>query len=85
MRPGSTTSLARFRAFRRPLPRRLESAGGAWEGRATGVYSADRGDSIVFWYTGTGAFSGLTYFELLTGGPTWTIWGQVFPGSPPTP
>lgn len=66
---------------------RLVNAGGAWEGRATGVYSSERGDTIAHWYTGTGKYAGLSYFELWTGGldGTWTIQGQIFPGNPPTP
>ncbi len=64
---------------------RLVAAGGAWEGRATGVYSTDRGDTIVTWWTGTGAYAGLAYFELATGTGPWTIQGQIFPGSPPKP
>jgi hypothetical protein len=64
---------------------RLVAAGGAWEGRATGVYSADRGDTIVWWWTGTGGYAGLTCFEVVTGFGPWTIQGQIFPGSPPQP
>jgi hypothetical protein len=64
--------------------RRIENAGGAWEGMGPGVYSADRGNIIVTWYRGTGAYAGLGYFELLTGPTTaLTIRGQVFPGDPP--
>jgi hypothetical protein len=65
---------------------RLENAGGAWEGRATGVVSLPgRGDIMVNWYKGTGDYTGLAYFELWTGSGPWTIQGQVFPGDPPTP
>jgi len=64
---------------------RLVGAGGSWEGRATGVYSSGAGDTIVTWWTGTGAYAGLTYFELVTGSGPWTIQGQIFPGSPPRP
>lgn len=63
----------------------LENAGGAWEGRATGVWSSDRGDIITIWYQGTGGYDGLSYFELLTGGHPWEIKGEIFPGDPPTP
>jgi hypothetical protein len=67
-------------------PVRLENSGGAWEGRATGVASLPgRGDIIVIWYEGTGGYAGLSYFELWTGQEPWTIQGQIFPGSPPTP
>ena len=65
---------------------RLDTAGGEWVGTYSGVYSSDRGDTIVYWYTGTGAYEGLTYFELVTGaGGLWTIRSQIYPGSPPQP
>lgn len=64
---------------------RLVAAGGAWEGRATGVYSTDIGDTIVWWWTGTDGYAGLTSFEVVTGKGPWTIQGQIFPGSPPEP
>ena len=65
---------------------RLQNDGGAWEGRATGVaYWCCLGDIIANWYTGTGDYAGLSYFELWTGGDPWTIQGQVFPGDPPPP
>ena len=64
---------------------RLENDGGAWVGTGSGVYSSDRGDIIAFWYTGTGGYAGLSYFELWTGREPWTIEGQIFPGDPPTP
>jgi hypothetical protein len=63
----------------------LTTPGGTWVGRATGVYSSDRGDTIVAWWTGTGAYKGLTYFSVATGGGPWEIQGQIFPGSPPNP
>jgi hypothetical protein len=64
---------------------RLENDGGAWAGEGSGVYSSDRGDTIAFWYTGTGGYAGLSYFELWTGRDPWEIQGQIFPGDPPTP
>jgi hypothetical protein len=64
---------------------RLVNAGGAWVGRMTGVYSTDRGDIIATSYKGTGGYAGLTYFELTTGRRPWTIQGQIYPGTPPTP
>lgn len=63
---------------------RLQNAGGAWEGRVTGVWSEDRGDSIVFWWTGTGGYEGLAYFSHASGWAPWKVEGQVFPGDPPT-
>ncbi len=63
---------------------RLKNDGGAWEGSGSGVYSSDRGDIIAFWYSGTGGYAGLSYFELWTGREPWTIQGQIFPGDPPT-
>jgi hypothetical protein len=64
---------------------RLTVAGGTWEGRASGVYSSDRGDTIVWWWTGTGGNAGLTCFELVTGTGPWMIQGEIFPGAPPKP
>ena len=65
---------------------RLENAGGAWEGRLSGVASLPgRGDTIVIWYKGTGGYAGLSYFELITGSEPWKIQGQIFPGDPPPP
>jgi len=66
---------------------RLENAGGAWEGRATGVaaFPSSPGDIIVNWYRGTGDYAGLAYFELWTGFDPWVIQGQIFPGDPPPP
>jgi hypothetical protein len=63
---------------------RLANAAGAWEGQLTGVYSSGRGDTIVVWYRGTGAYNRLAYYELLTGFGPWKIQGQIFPGEPPT-
>jgi hypothetical protein len=62
---------------------RLNAGGSPWEGRATGVYSGDRGDIIVWWWTGTGKYAGLACFELVTGMGPWSMQGQIFPGSPP--
>jgi hypothetical protein len=64
---------------------RLVNAGGAWEGRFTGVYSANRGDIITYWWTGTGGYAGLSYFSQTTGTSPWPITGQIFPGDPPNP
>ena len=65
---------------------RLENAGGAWEGRLSGVASLPgRGDIMEFWYRGTGGYEGLSYFELVTGSEPWKIQGQIFPGDPPPP
>jgi hypothetical protein len=63
----------------------LVTAEGTWEGRATGVYDSVQGDMIVTWWTGTGAYAGLSYFSVVTGKGPWTIRGQIFPGSPPQP
>jgi hypothetical protein len=64
---------------------RLVNAGGTWEGSFTGVYSADRGDIITYWWTGTGGYDGLAYFEQTTGTSPWPIRGMIFPGDPPNP
>jgi hypothetical protein len=62
---------------------RVETAGGAWVGKGSGVYSSDRGDIIAFWFRGTGGYAGLGYFELWTGRGPWTVRGLIFPGDPP--
>lgn len=72
-------------------PTRLRNAGGAWQGVASGIY--DTSDVIAIWYTGTGGYAGLSYFELLTrsdlfGGPLvdgYGVFGMVYPASPPAP
>jgi hypothetical protein len=65
---------------------RLENAGGAWEGRQLGVASLPGlGDTMEFWYPGTGGYEGLSYFALITGSEPWKIQGQIFPGDPPPP
>ena len=67
-------------------PVRLENDGGAWEGRLTGVASVpDVGDIIEIWYTGTGGYEGLSYFEQWTEADPWQLQGLIFPGEPPTP
>jgi hypothetical protein len=74
-------------------PTRLETADGAWQGVGSGILDKD-GDVIAMWYTGSGSYAGLAYFELL-GSPNlfdptipvdrYGVFGQIFPGSPPTP
>ena len=65
---------------------RLENDGGAWEGRLSGVGALpEPGDIITVWYTGTGGYAGLSYFEQLTGSEPWKLQGVIFPGDPPTP
>jgi hypothetical protein len=64
---------------------RLTNDGGSWDGRAAGVYSSDEGDTIVWWWTGTGGYAGLAAFELVTGTQPWKVQGQIFPGTPPDP
>jgi hypothetical protein len=63
-------------------PLRLESSGGAWVGKGSGVYSSDRGDIIATWYEGTGGYAGLGYFELWTGTSPWAIRGLIFASDP---
>ncbi len=72
---------------------RLETAGGTWTGVASGILD-EGGDVIAIWNKGSGAYAGLTYFELLArpdlfgtlpGATTSGVFGQVFPGDPPTP
>ena len=65
---------------------RLENAGGAWEGRQLGVASLPGlGDTMEFWYRGTGGYEGLSYFALVTGSEPWKIRGEIFPGDAPPP
>jgi hypothetical protein len=73
-------------------PSRLENAGGTWEGVGSGIY--DNSDVIAIWYKGSGSYAGLSYFELVArsdlfgptaGGIVTGVFGQVFPGDPPTP
>lgn len=65
---------------------RLENDGGVWEGRLSGVASLpERGDFITIWYTGTGGYAGLSYFEQWANADPWTLEGLIFPGDPPTP
>jgi hypothetical protein len=66
---------------------RLVNDGGAWEGKLTGIAALpEPGDTIVVWYRGTGGYTGLTYFQLITGhAPTWNIQGEIYPGDAPTP
>jgi hypothetical protein len=64
----------------------IRARGHVWDGRATGVWSTGAGDTIIWWFTGSGGYAGLTAFEVVTGSdPTWTINGQIYPGSVPTP
>jgi hypothetical protein len=62
---------------------RLENGGGAWEGKASGVFSSDRGDMYAVWYRGTGGYAGLGYFALITGLEPRQVRGMIFPGAPP--
>jgi hypothetical protein len=65
---------------------RLVNDGGAWEGKLSGIAAVpEPGDTILIWYTGTGGYAGLSYFQLLTGHDPWRIQGQIFPGVPPIP
>jgi hypothetical protein len=69
---------------------RLENEGGAWDGTYTGMFTPDTGDLISFWFTGTGAYEGLSYFEWdvmpISLGPVgFPVVGLIFPGSPPVP
>jgi hypothetical protein len=65
---------------------RLENDGGSWEGRLSGVGARpEPGDIIVVWYTGTGGYAGLSYFEQTTGREPFKLQGLIFPGEPPTP
>ena len=72
---------------------RLSNAGGAWQGVGSGILD-EGGDVIAQWYKGTGGYAGLAYFQLLAppflfgpnpGVNVTGVFGQVFPGDPPTP
>ena len=69
---------------------RLENAGGAWDGTMTGSYSTPRGDILLFWFTGSGGYEGLSYAMWAVLSPAEVAWtypvdGIIFPGSPPAP
>jgi hypothetical protein len=69
---------------------RLENEGGAWEGRYTGANTTETGDMFEVWYTGTGGYDGLSYFQWVTPAcapvpDRLELVGLIFPGSPPTP
>ena len=69
---------------------RLENAGGAWDGTMTGSYSMPRGDLLLFWFTGSGGYEGLSYAMWAVLSPAEVAWtykvdGIIFPGSPPAP
>jgi hypothetical protein len=61
------------------------NAQGAWEGTYTGVFDSVSGDTYVGWWTGSGAYVGLSFFLLGTGYPPNTIQGLIYPGTPPQP
>jgi len=66
---------------------RLVNAGGVWEGPYSGIFATGRGNIITTWYTGSGGYAGLSYYETITAsttGPGWVAVGLIFPGSPPT-
>ena len=64
---------------------RLVNAGGAWEGRSAGIKWGDGEIQIATWWTGTGGYAGLAYFQVSTGTELEPFQGQIFPGTPPTP
>jgi hypothetical protein len=64
---------------------RLTNAGGAWEGRSAGIRWGDGEIQFATWWTGTGGYAGLAYFQVSTGTELEPFHGQIFPGTPPTP
>ena len=65
---------------------RLVNSGGVWAGPYSGIFATGRGDIITTWYTGSGGYAGLSYYEVITVAPTgggWVAVGLIFPGSPP--
>ncbi len=91
---GSGTQRGDFLGFGiRWVPVRIENAGGAWEGIGTGIADS-HGDTMLFWYTGTGGYAGLSYLELsatvdpftgadLGSSGSSATYGLIFPGAPP--
>jgi len=60
----------------------LTNNGGTWEGTFTGIYTSETADMISWWFVGTGAYDGLTFYLLMTDlEGEWT--GLIFPGTPP--
>ena len=65
---------------------RLVNDGGVWTGPYSGIFATGRGDIITTWYTGSGGYAGLSYYQTITAAPTgggWVAVGLIFPGSPP--
>lgn len=57
---------------------------GSWVGRYAGVMATPIGDMISRWWTGTGAYQGLTFFFWLQGDIFEATWhGLIYPGDPP--
>jgi hypothetical protein len=69
---------------------RLENDGGAWEGTYRGFFTAERGDDLVLWFTGTGSYAGLAYCQMARPAPGtvtsgYEFYGFIYPGVPPSP
>ncbi len=65
---------------------RLANAGGAWEGRWTGVLTKGGAVSdVTGWLVGSGGYAGYTYYFHHHGSGTVEVDGFIFPGSPPQP
>jgi hypothetical protein len=57
---------------------------GSWVGAYAGVMATPIGDMISRWWTGTGAYQGLTFFFWLQGDIFEATWhGLIYPGDPP--
>lgn len=63
---------------------RLTNEGGSWQAPYSGIYTSETGDIITRWYTGTGAYEGLTFYMWIAGSRDFDWQGLIFPGTPPT-
>lgn len=63
---------------------RIETAGGTWEGRWSGVVFPGLRDEITLWYRGGGGYVGLTLYLRITGSTGhYDVEGLIFPVEPP--
>ena len=72
------------------VPRRIDNTGGSWVGSFVGSYASGAGDMIQAWFTGTGAYAGLSFMEWIdapegTAASGYAVVGVIFPGPLPPP
>jgi hypothetical protein len=67
--------------------RRIENAGGTWEGWFSGIYTSETGYLIQAWYEGRGAYAGLAFQETIIHGTAgvYEVVGLIYPGTIPAP